>query len=122
MVSTSANQLAADSSTSLLGNSYENNNFKDWRRIVSGKGNAKAGLAPLPAFRRFFDEFLASNQILDDFKPVKPALTEIDPTTETELRNSLLWCGDKLGTQLFERVMHIARTTADAVNLHDKYF
>lgn len=98
----------------------ENYDLGDWRRTIRGKGSEEKSGGSLHVFREFFEEFLQAKVSFDDFASEKREAEQVDPETEKDLRNALIWYSKKLGTRFFEKGMHIEIETNETV--YDVYF
>lgn len=85
----------------------ENYNLGDWPRTIRGRGDQELARSDRPVFREFFDEFLQSHQSLDDFASEKRRCEQVDPKTETDLRKTLIWYSEKLGSRFLAKGMHV---------------
>ncbi|MFZ4775365.1 MAG: hypothetical protein ACOYM3_08390 [Terrimicrobiaceae bacterium] len=91
---------------------YENYHLGDWRRTVRGQGDREKQIAGhRTIFSRFFDEYRQSRQTLDEFLLQKQGSVPVDPVSERDLRNALIWYSEKLGKRLFGEGMFIAKET-----------
>ena len=97
---------------------YENYELGDWPRTIRGRGSNEQGGAGSTVFRRFFDEFLAAANTVEEFAASKEGSEPVDPKSEQDLRKALIWYYERAGIGFLRRGMHVAKTYEE----HDAHF
>lgn len=91
---------------------YENLDFRDWRRTIRGLGSAETKTPDGSNFRRFFKDYVATRDNLDSFLSTRRQAEALKPEDTTDLREALLWYGERLGIGMFAKGMYIAVSPA----------
>jgi hypothetical protein len=94
---------------------YENYNLRDWRRTIRGKGNQETTAKDIsgPVFRRFFDEFVNAGYSLDQFLEQKKNSVSVEPKSEMDMRNALIWYSENSKAGIFGKGMFIVTRSSE---------
>jgi len=89
---------------------YENYNLGDWRRTIRGKGSLEVNqvTSTSTVFRSFFNDFIQTQQTIDEFLTCKQGSEEVNPSSETNLRKALIWYSEKAGKEFLKKGWYVA--------------